>query len=117
MGSTRAAAPGLWLSVAGAAALVLAAVLLVIGIDLLNAATYGGSGGSATSAHLMIGVGGAALLAGGALLATGRRRHSADLNRARSYGDRGEDPTIPTEDRPENPHDAHNRAPGIGYYG
>ncbi|MBJ2121596.1 hypothetical protein I6N91_11465 [Arthrobacter sp. MSA 4-2] len=99
----RPAQPGLWLTVAGACTLVLAAALLVPGIDAFNRATYGMSG-SAAEALTLLGLGAAALLAGAVALIAGRRRSA--VRRPRTYSDRHEDHTLPAEDRPVNPNDA-----------
>ncbi len=84
--------------------LVLAAALLVPGIDALNRVTYGG-GGNAAQALTLLGLGAVALLAGAAVLIAGRRRSAAELSRPRTYADRHENHTLPAEDRPTNPND------------
>lgn len=116
-GSMGTAQPGLVLSVVGGVVLVVAAVLVVMGIDALNAVTYRATGESPAGAYLLIGAGAAALLAGGASLAVGRRRHAAHMDRPRTYADQPEDHTLTTEDRTGNPHDTKAREYPIGYGG
>ncbi len=94
---------GQWLTGVGAGILVLAAALLVPGIDAFNRATYGG--GDAAEALTLLGPGAAALLAGAAVLIAGRRRSAAEMRRPRTYADRHENHTLPAEDRPTNPND------------
>ncbi|WP_146067332.1 hypothetical protein [Arthrobacter sp. SX1312] len=117
MTSKKTARPGPVLSVVGGIVLVASAVLLVMGIDALNAVTYRESGDSVVGAYLLIGFGAVAFLAGGALLAAGRRRHAADMNRPRTYADQHEDHALTAEDRPTNPHDTKARENPIGYWG
>ncbi|TDK28112.1 hypothetical protein E2F48_03175 [Arthrobacter crusticola] len=100
----RADRPGQWLTVAGGGILILAAALLVPGIDALNRATYGGGGNSA-EALTLLGLGAVALLAGAAVLIVGRRRSAAGMRRPRTYADRHDHHTLPAEDRPTNPND------------
>jgi hypothetical protein len=110
--SRRAAKPGQWLTGAGAAVLVLAAALLVPGIDAFNRATYGGGGGAA-EALTLLGLGAAALLAGAVALIAGRRRSA--VRRPRTYSDRHDDHTLPAEDRPVNPNDTSLRGYPTGF--
>lgn len=117
MTSTKTARPGLILSVVGGIVLVASVVLLVLGIDALNAITYREAGDSVVGAYLLNGIGAVTFLAGGALLAVGRRRHAADMNRPRTYADQHEDHTLTAEDRPTNPHDNKGREYPIGYWG
>ncbi|MHA7239104.1 hypothetical protein [Arthrobacter sp. TMS1-12-1] len=117
MTSKKTVRPGLVLSVVGGIVLVASAVLLVSGIDALNAVTYRESADSVFGAYLLIGIGAVAFLAAGALLAVGRRRHAADMKRPRTYADQHDDHTLTTEDRPTNPHDTKAREYPIGYWG
>ncbi|WP_159616339.1 hypothetical protein [Arthrobacter zhaoguopingii] len=110
----RPAQPGLWLTVAGAGTLVLAAALLVPGIDAFNRATFGGSG-SAAEALTLLGLGAAALLAGAVALIAGRRYSAAEMRRPRTYSDRHYDHTRPAEDRPVNPNDTGLRGYQTGF--
>lgn len=117
MTSKNTARPGLVLSVVGGIVLVASAVLFVLGIDALSAVTYQESGDSVVGAYVLIGIGAVAFLTGGALLAMGRRRHTADMNRPRTYADQHEDHTLTAEDRPTNPHDTKAREYPAGYWG
>lgn len=115
MSSRNAAHPGLVLSVIGGAVLVIAVVLLVPGINAFSAVTYGGANCSSVSAYLMIAAGAVAFLAGGTLLAVGRRCHCADMKRRRTYADQHDDHTLTAEDRPTTPYDKKVREYQIGY--
>jgi hypothetical protein len=117
MTSTETARPGLVLSMVGGIVLVASAVLLVLGIDALNAITYRKAGDPVVGAYLLIGIGTVAFLAGGALLAGGRRRHASNMNRPRTYADQHADHTLAAEERPTNPHDNKGREYPIGYWG
>jgi uncharacterized membrane protein len=115
MSSKKTTRPGLVLSVVGGIVLLVSAVLLLLGIDALNAATYRGSADSPGGAYVLIGVGAVAFLAGGASLALGRRRHATDMNRPRTYADQHGDHTLTAEDRPTNPYDTKAREYPIGH--
>ena len=102
---------------AGGAALLLAALLLVPGIDGLSAALYGDGGRAPAAVLILLGTGTTALVVGTALLVLGRRRHAADLNRARGYAEQHDGHTIPAEDRPTNPYDTSLRGHQTGISG
>ncbi len=101
-------------TVSGAVALVLAAVVLLPGIDALSDSLYRDGDGDMTAALAMLIVGGIILAGGAALLVIGRRRHAAEMNRGRGYAEQHDGHSLRTEDRPTNPYDTQLRGHQTG---